>query len=631
MGNRTAVQPQSTSVYPLLLKGLLALSGGLVLFFIFVTIIVTGYSAGQSAKIFTGVSVGGIDLSGLQPVEAVKVLKERLTYPQTGRIVFEDGPKLWITTPNDLGLYLDPENSILAAYGVGRQGNLFKRFIDQLRTWYRGVDLSPILVYDQAKAYSYLDHISVEVNKPVVEASLKIKGTEVQAIAGQVGLSLDIAATISPVENLLHSMTDGMIPVIIRETLPAIMDATAQAETARMILSAPLTLKVPNAREGDPLPWVIDPQTLAGMVTIQRVDTSDGAAYEVGLSSDSLRSYLQNIATKFDNRTENTRFIFNDETRQLEVLQPAVIGRTLNIEATLQEIYKKVFQGEHTVDLTIEYNKPQITDDATADKLGITGLVSSYTSYFYGSSGERIHNIQTAAARFHGLLVPPGETFSMSDALGDVSLDTGYAEALIIYGDRTIKGVGGGVCQVSTTLFRTAFFGGYPIVERHPHAYRVTYYELIRSGSADTDLAGLDATVFAPVVDFKFVNDTPYWLLMETYVNQAARSITWKFYSTPDGRTVKWETSGLQNIVEPEDPIFQENPDLAKGEIKQVDWEVAGADVTVNRTVYKDDKVYIEDTFITHYMPWRAIYEYGPGTNLTKLMKKVGVPMPWLP
>ena len=142
----------------------------------------------------------------------------------------------------------------------------------------------------------------------------------------------------------------------------------------------------------------------------------------------------------------------------------------------------------------------------------------------------------------------------MSDALGDVSLDNGYAEALIILGDRTIQGVGGGVCQVSTTLFRTVFFGGFPVVERHPHAYRVGYYEQTSGGGHDANLAGLDATVFVPVVDFKFTNDTSNWLLMETYLNAAARRLTWKFYSTSDGRSVSWDTTGTQNTVEPPEP-----------------------------------------------------------------------------
>jgi vancomycin resistance protein YoaR len=206
----------------------------------------------------------------------------------------------------------------------------------------------------------------------------------------------------------------------------------------------------------------------------------------------------------------------------------------------------------------------------------------------------------------------------MADHLGDISLDNGYAEALIIFGNRTIKGVGGGVCQVSTTLFRTAFFGGYPIVERYAHAYRVSYYEQTPSGGVDPDFAGMDATVFAPVVDFKFVNDTPNWLLMETYVNPSAYKITWKFYSTSERRTVEWVTSGLQNVVEPPEALYQENPELSEGEIKQVDWEAAGADITVDRTVYKDGQVYLQDEFSTHYMPWQAIYEYGPGTKIPK-------------
>ena len=143
---------------------------------------------------------------------------------------------------------------------------------------------------------------------------------------------------------------------------------------------------------------------------------------------------------------------------------------------------------------------------------------------------HRDQNIQAASARFHGVLVAPGEVFSMGQTLGDVSLDNGFAEALIIYGGRTIKGVGGGVCQVSTTLFRTVFFSGYPVVQRFAHAYRVNYYEKVAGNRYDSRLAGLDATVFVPLVDFKFKNDSTSWLLMETYVNAKNSTLTWKFY-----------------------------------------------------------------------------------------------------
>jgi vancomycin resistance protein YoaR len=262
--------------------------------------------------------------------------------------------------------------------------------------------------------------------------------------------------------------------------------------------------------------------------------------------------------------------------------------------------------------LDLDYTLPAVTDDIKAADLGITELVHAEVSYFRGSDASRIQNIETASARFHGVLVAPGETFSMAKVIGDVSLDTGYAEAWIIYGDRTIKGVGGGVCQVSTTLFRTVFFSGFPVVERHPHAYRVYYYEQTYTGH-DASLAGLDATVYVPLVDFKFTNDTPYWLLMETYMG--SNWLQWKFYSTSDGRSVDWSTSGLQNRQDPPEPVYNENPSLPKGEVKQVDWAVEGADVSVTRTVYRDGQVVISDVFNTHYEPWRAVCEYGPGTK----------------
>jgi vancomycin resistance protein YoaR len=167
---------------------------------------------------------------------------------------------------------------------------------------------------------------------------------------------------------------------------------------------------------------------------------------------------------------------------------------------------------------------------------------------------------------------------------------------------------------VSTTLFRAALYGGYPIVERHEHAYRVYYYEQTAKGT-DPLLAGLDATVYFPLVDLKFTNDRPYWLLMETYFNRATYSLTWKFYSGDDGRTVDVQNLGLRNVVPAPDPLFEENPDLRTGEIEQVDWPGDGADITVTRVVSRGSQVLFTDPIRTHYEPWQAVCQYGPGTD----------------
>ena len=317
---------------------------------------------------------------------------------------------------------------------------------------------------------------------------------------------------------------------------------------------------------------------------------------------------------QIETETENPRFIFNDESGQLDLLTAGVEGLYIDHAATKTAINEALRSGESSVEIVVIQEMPQVSDLATGSELGITELVHSESSYFFGSSEARIQNIETASSQFHGLLIPPDSTFSMAEAMDEITLDNGYAEALIIYNGQTIEGIGGGVCQVSTTLFRTAFFAGFPITERHPHAYRVSYYEKTAGNSRDNDLAGLDATVFVPLIDLKFVNDTPYWLLMETYINPSAKRLTWKFYSTWDGRKVEWRTTGPINIVKPKKTNYVENPELESGEKVRVEWEADGADVLVNRTVYKDGSIWFEDSFATHYEPWREVIEHGPGT-----------------
>jgi len=590
-------------------------SAGAVIFLMTAAAVLMGYQLSYTGRIYPGVSVAGIDLSGLSSQEAEALIAARVTYPQTGLIALTDKQGIWAKTPGDTGLYLNAPASAQAAYSIGRAGWPWTRLYDQLRAWQYGVSLPPHLIFDGRIAQLILQRIADELNQPTQEAFLAINGLDVLVRPGQVGRTLDVWATSMLLGSQLTLLQDGEVPLLVYEDPPIILDVSAQAEIARQILSAPLTLTIPNSTPQDPGPWTIDQAALADMLLVERVEQGGQQSYQVRLDSDRLRVMLNGIAPGLMLSAKNARFIFNDETRQLDLISNATIGRTLNVEASVAQIQSNLSQGNHTVDLVFDLENPTVTDNATSQSLGVTQLVSAQTTYFYGSSAGRIQNIQTAAAQFHGLFVAPGAVFSMVENIGDISLDSGYAESLIIYGDRTIAGVGGGVCQVSTTLFRTVFFGGYPVEERYSHAYRVYYYELAQSGAKDIRMAGLDATVYAPVVDFKFKNDTPYWLLMETYVNPTARSITWKFYSTSDGRRVEWQTSGLRNRVEPPEPIYEINEDFRPGQIEQVDWAVEGADVVITRTVYIGNQIYFTDEFKTHYKPWAMVCQYGSGTK----------------
>jgi vancomycin resistance protein YoaR len=566
-----------------------------------------GMRALFAGRALPGVTSMGINLAGKDHAAIEGVLSSSLTYPGTGTVVLHDSNRLWTTTPSQLGVAIDVSGMADRALAVGRQGSVIERVGEQIDAWVEGSTIPAGVVFDQRQAAAYLRKLAAQIDQPQIEATIGVQGTEVNVRSGQIGRNLDVAATIEVLTPSISRLYDADLPLVIRESAPQVLDASKQAAIARDILAQPLTLTADGAS-----PWSFDSATLAGMLRFNRVTDGAGSRYEVGLDPQSLAAFLEPLTPTLARDPQNARFIFNDDTRQLDLLKEAVIGRTLDVPATIQAINTGLTAGQHQIALVFQTTDPAIRSDAKAADLGITELVVDAKTYTNGSSPERIQNIKTASAAFHGMLFAPGETISMTKILGDISLDKGYAEALIIYGDRTIKGVGGGVCQVSTTLFRAAFYAGYRLDERHPHAYRVSYYEQ----GANSPGPGLDATVFVPLVDFKFTNDTAYWLLMETYVY--GNTLEWKFYSTKDGRSVTWNTTGATNVVNAPDPLYRENPDLPKGKIKQVDYQADGADILVTRTVSRDGAVLYTDRIKTHYLPWRAIYEFGPGTDLPK-------------
>jgi vancomycin resistance protein YoaR len=594
----------------------LSLAGGIVLFALVIGLASWSYRAVYRGRVFPGIYLGWINLSGQTPTGAADLLRREYDYPAEGEIILQYDDLSWQAKPSDLGLFFSPNFNAEQAFNAGREGNLFQRMAAQIQILRHGLTIDPTFVMDEKTGAGFLEEIASEVEQPVVEASLELEGLDVVVQPGQIGREMDIPASLEVAALQMGSLQDGNIPLIVNETYPDILDVSAQADLARQILSQPLILRIPDAAESDPGPWTIPPEKLVEMMIIERISTENGEDYRIALDSEQLRTYLKDKKSKINQPSKNARMSFDDDTKELVLIEAEQIGMKLDIELSILDIQAQLAEGNHDIALVVEKTIPAVTAEHTAEDLGITELLNAETTYFFYSDAGRINNIATAAAKFHGVFIAPGETFSMAAQLGDVSLDEGYSEAWIILGDRTIKGVGGGVCQVSTTLFRTVFFAGLPVVERYPHAYRVLYYEQTAVvGRYNQRLAGLDATVYVPLVDFKFTNDTDNWLLMETYVYGAYRQLVWKFYGTSDGRTVDWSTTGLVNKKDPPDPIYEENPDLDKGEIKQVDWAVDGATVTVTRNVYRDGSRLWQDVFKTKYRPWAAVCQYGPGTE----------------
>lgn len=249
-------------------------------------------------------------------------------------------------------------------------------------------------------------------------------------------------------------------------------------------------------------------------------------------------------------------------------------------------------EGRDLVRIPLEEVEALVHVPKALEDRGITELFSVGYSNFYGSSWKRIHNIKTGVARFNGVVIPQGSTFSFNERLGHVDGSTGYLEELVIKGDYTEPDYGGGLCQVSSTFFRAGLFGGLDVAERKAHSYAVSYYA--RPGGH-----GLDCTIYPGVADCKLVNDTPGDLLIQAYTDGS--DAYFKFYGTTDGRTVAMDGPYYSNRVAapPDkivyDPSFPPDYEENKGEAHN------GFDALWYRTVKRADGTEVTHTFTSRY------------------------------
>lgn len=325
-------------------------------------------------------------------------------------------------------------------------------------------------------------------------------------------------------------------------------------------------------------------------------------------SEDSLDKILTPFIEKINKEPADALFSF--QNGKVLVFKPSEEGRAIDMEEIKQNLtsqFKRILLKQKPQAINIPINiktiEPKITTDK-ANNLGIKELIGSGTSLFQHSIPSRIFNITLAARRINGTLVAPNEEFSFDKTLGDVSAFTGYQQAYIIQNGKTVLGDGGGVCQVSTTFFRALLNAGLPITERHAHAYRVGYYE-------QDGLPGLDATVYVPTVDLKFKNDTGNYILVQTQIDPELQKLSVFLYGTSDGRTVTLTQPIITNRIPPPADLYQDDPTLSKGIVRQIDFKAEGSKVSFSRDVLKEGKKIISETFVSNYAPWQSVFLRG--------------------
>ena len=566
----------------------------------------TLYEGYYLQRVHSGVQALGVPLGGLSLPQAVVALPQDADPYLTRPLQLRYDDQVWEVVAAQVGVRFDRPAMARLAYSVGRGHGLKMDLWQQLAAFEVGYEVPYQLAFDQDVAHQFLSDLADQINRPVRDAALELQGLSVVTTPSQVGRALDVEASQERIFAQLADLSGGEVGLIVREILPELPDVSQAARQVERILSGPMTLKLPQdaivvGASPLPGPWVISPELLASTLYIKRVVDGSTARLMVHLEGDTLRPQIELLTEELAVPPVDARLEYNPDQSTFTELTPSRRGQQLDVEATLERVLAGAESDQREVVLPLIPLEPTVSA-ANAHHLGIRELVAEGITSFKGSSQARVQNIATAASCFHGIVVGPGEVFSFNEHLGEVSSEVGYEESLIIMGDRTRVGIGGGVCQVATTAFRAAFWGGYPIEERWAHGYRVRAYE---------PPVGLDATVYAPEVDFKFRNDTPYYLLIQTETDLQAQTVAFRFYSTSVGRRVEMDDPIIENRVPHGPPIEEEDPTLPVGTRKQIDWAVDGLDATVIRRVYEGQKLVREDRFFSRYQPWQARFKVG--------------------
>lgn len=340
-------------------------------------------------------------------------------------------------------------------------------------------------------------------------------------------------------------------------------------------------------------------------------------SFPTGINERKLNEKIEELATEINRPSRDA--IFNYEKLangkyKVNDFQPHLDGLAINKEELKNKITNAVgeiassSEGKApetiTNELVLETVQPTLTLEKLND-LGIKELIGYGDSYYAHSIPNRIWNVALTAQKINYSLIAPGEEFSFNKTLGEVSKRTGYRSAYVISGGKTVLGDGGGVCQVSTTVFRAALNAGLNITKRKAHSYRVSYYELNQK-------PGIDATVYSGDVDLRFINDTPGYILIKTESDSENLYMDVELYGTSDGRTAEILNHKTWDPRSAPPAAYYPTTEIPAGTTKQIDWAVSGIKASFDYVVKdKNGQVIREENFYSNYVPWSAKYLQG--------------------
>src|SRR3989339_53391 len=587
----------------------------IAIFFIIILLIIGIYFIFEkkfAARIYPGVFIANIDMSGKTKEQAQSLLNQKIDQIKQNGIIFQHEQLKAILFPvissveGDLAYQIirfDAENNIQQAFNVGREKNLKENLKEKYQTW-KFKKIFPLTFHTNDEEISnFIIEKFNKFKKPSQNAKLAHNNSEyLDSIKfnieeEQYGQVINYKDGLDQLKQNLSVLNESPIELSIDSRGPEIIKSECIdiEEKAKNILA-----KTPLNLEYNKYIWTINFRILKDwlILKVNPKATSTEDKIIVGLDTEKVKEVLLNlISSEIDQEPLNAKFEIKNG-RVIE-FQDSRDGRKLKIEETIKKIEDElIFNGNKNIELVIQELKSELHTEDIND-FGIKEIIGTGHSNFSGSPENRRHNIKTGANAVNGALIKPGEEFSLIKTLGDINKETGYLPELVIKDNKTIPEYGGGLCQIGTTVFRATIKSGLPVTLRRNHSYRVSYYEP----------AGTDASIYDPWPDFRFINDTKNHILIQTRIE--GDDIYFDFWGTRDGRKIKITDPVISNITKPEPTKIIETLDLPVGTKKCTEHAHNGADAYFDYTVTYTDNTEKYERFTSHYVPWREVCLLG--------------------
>lgn len=557
-------------------------------------------------RIYPNVYIGKVNLGGQTPEAAEKILKEKINIIEQNGIIFDYIGHKAVLSPllvsaegtNFQIINFDAKKTVERAYAIGRGLNFLINISDRLKSAGKIRQIPAALSHDFPKIKNDLSEEFSTYEAPAQNAKLTYTTKEDNNFSFSVeteksGLVADYEKGIKQMLINLQNLDNSNINLENKQQDPEIytkdcLNIEAKAETA--LAFAPFFLTYNDEKK------VINREIYVDWLALGK---SDDQADKVKIVLDEIKvkEYLQKKVAEVVNKPPKDSKFTIKNGRVVE-FQNSEDGVELDLDASFKKINDGIAENNKSIELVLKTIKSTIADQNVNDS-GIKDKLGTGKSNFAGSPKNRRHNIATGASSLNGLLIKPDEEFSTIKSLGAIDGSTGYLTELVIKENKTVPEYGGGLCQIGTTMFRAALASGLPITMRRNHSYRVVYYEP----------AGTDATIYDPLPDLRFKNDTGNYILIQSRIE--GDNLYFDFWGTKDGRQATTTYPKIYNIVKPQPTKIIETTDLKPGEKKCTESSHNGADAYFDYTVTYANGEKKEERYSSHYVPWRAVCLVG--------------------